>query len=197
MQILKDDIRDAILKASVNEFYKNGFENTSMRTIAKKTNVTVGNLYRYYKNKEEILDVIVQPVLSTLMHFSEHHAEIHEKFKSQNLSRDESIDKIVNIFTDLFLNYRKEIIILLDGSKNTKYENMKEHMIKLYTSNVMDHFREMYPKNKLKTYEVLARALAISILEGVCEIIREAGSDKEMIEFTHEFFRFYYTEKFV
>ena len=43
MKILKEDIRNKIVAAARNEFIKNGFRKTSMRTISAKSGVTLGN----------------------------------------------------------------------------------------------------------------------------------------------------------
>lgn len=60
-QVLKDEFRQAIINAAKQEFLEKGYKNASMRSIAAKANMTVGNLYRYFKNKEEINLSIVGP----------------------------------------------------------------------------------------------------------------------------------------
>ena len=107
-------------------------------------------MYRYFKNKEEILDSLVTPVISTLTQYAHNHHELHEKFKSMNLTREESVEEFSKMLIGLFSDYRKEIIVLLEGSKNTKYENVKNQIIKLFAGNAMEHFAEMYPAEKKK-----------------------------------------------
>ena len=53
-QKLKDDIRQAIIAAATEEFQNKGYEDASMRSIAEKANITVGNIYRYFDNKEDL-----------------------------------------------------------------------------------------------------------------------------------------------
>ncbi|MBQ2500638.1 MAG: helix-turn-helix transcriptional regulator, partial [Clostridia bacterium] len=45
------------------EFLEKGIEGSSMRDIAAGSSMTVGNLYRYFKNKEEIADFVCNDVL--------------------------------------------------------------------------------------------------------------------------------------
>lgn len=47
--------REAILKAAKELFLKEGFENVSMRGIAAEVGCSPAALYRYFKNKREIL----------------------------------------------------------------------------------------------------------------------------------------------
>jgi len=52
---IKSDILEHALKILVNE----GFSNLSMGKISKQIGMTTANLYNYYKNKDELYNVIV------------------------------------------------------------------------------------------------------------------------------------------
>lgn len=58
-QFLKEEQRQAIIEAARQELREKGYQDASMRSIAAKAEMTVGNLYRYFKNKEEIQEHIV------------------------------------------------------------------------------------------------------------------------------------------
>jgi AcrR family transcriptional regulator len=66
MQIQKTDIRKVILEVSRKEFLEHGFKDASMRTIAKKSGVSLGNIYNYFKNKNEIFTQILSVPVSLL-----------------------------------------------------------------------------------------------------------------------------------
>ena len=51
MQVLKDEVRANILSAAKKLFYERGYNNASIRGIAKNSGITVGNVYRYFENK--------------------------------------------------------------------------------------------------------------------------------------------------
>ncbi|RMD03073.1 TetR/AcrR family transcriptional regulator [Clostridium autoethanogenum] len=59
MQVLKEKIRDKILKADENIFYEKGFKDTTTRSIAKAVGISVSNLYLYYENREVIFTGVV------------------------------------------------------------------------------------------------------------------------------------------
>jgi AcrR family transcriptional regulator len=63
---LPSEKRYRILKVATEEFANNGFENTSIQQIAKKSNISVGSIYKYFPNKEGLFSYIVQEGLSTL-----------------------------------------------------------------------------------------------------------------------------------
>ena len=55
-QVLKEETRKKIIEAAKDEFLHYGFDNANMRRIALKSNMTVGNLYRYFKS-DNIVDI--------------------------------------------------------------------------------------------------------------------------------------------
>lgn len=50
----KQELRDKILKAAEKMFRKEGYEKTSVRKIAKAIEYSVGTIYLYFKNKDDI-----------------------------------------------------------------------------------------------------------------------------------------------
>jgi TetR/AcrR family transcriptional repressor of uid operon len=52
--------KEQILKAARNCFTEKGFHKTSMRAIAAEAEMSLGNIYRYYKNKEKLIESFVQ-----------------------------------------------------------------------------------------------------------------------------------------
>lgn len=73
MQTKKDDLRKSILLAARHEFLVHGFQNSSLRQIAQKANTTSGNIYHYFKNKDELLDEILLPMIAVLDAFLKEH----------------------------------------------------------------------------------------------------------------------------
>ena len=63
---LPSEKRNRIITAATEEFANNGFENTSIQQIAKKSNISVGSIYKYFENKESLFTYIVQTGLSRL-----------------------------------------------------------------------------------------------------------------------------------
>ena len=65
-QVLKEAQRSRILSAARQELLQYGYRDASMRRIAQQAQMTVGNLYRYFKNKDELIRVITEPALQRL-----------------------------------------------------------------------------------------------------------------------------------
>ena len=69
MQVLKEEVKQKIKKAALSEFEENGYQRTSMRSIASGAGVTVGNLYRYFKDKDDLFQVIIRPAFQEIYKF--------------------------------------------------------------------------------------------------------------------------------
>jgi AcrR family transcriptional regulator len=54
------DKRSQLVRAAVGLAYKNGFEATSLADIAREAKVPLGNVYYYFKTKDEIGEAIVE-----------------------------------------------------------------------------------------------------------------------------------------
>lgn len=54
-----------ILNAASQYFHDYGYRKTNMADIAKQANMSVGNLYRHFKNKEALLIACVEKTLET------------------------------------------------------------------------------------------------------------------------------------
>ena len=65
-QVLKEDVRNRIIESAKKEFMQKGYEKTNMRSIAHNCSMTVGNVYRYFKNKEELSKYIVSNVVDKI-----------------------------------------------------------------------------------------------------------------------------------
>jgi AcrR family transcriptional regulator len=85
--------KDEIIEASIKLFNEKGCLNTSTRHICQSLGISVGNLYYYFKNKEEILIEIYNKHLETI-------------FKVVNLLDYENDD--IFLFKDFLLNHISE-----------------------------------------------------------------------------------------
>ncbi len=120
------DRKDKIIEASIKLFNEKGCLNTSTRHICESIGISVGNLYYYFKNKEEILIEIYTRHLETI-------------FKEVKLIDYESDD--VFLFKDFLLNHiieeEKHNFIYLElnaiVSKFPKFREIKIQNLKLNT----------------------------------------------------------------
>lgn len=69
--VLADSRRKQLLEAAEACFIKHGFHNASMAHISKASGMSMGNIYGYFQNKEDIINALVQSKLEGLDTFLE------------------------------------------------------------------------------------------------------------------------------
>lgn len=94
---VKADIRTRLIQAAVSLAYKHGFVGTTLADIAKEAKVPPGNLYYYFKTKDEIAEAIVEQRLLEL------------SAVQQELSKVESPRERLCSLVSLWLKNREEI----------------------------------------------------------------------------------------
>lgn len=60
---------DAVLRSSYRLFMAHGYDNITTQDIAEESNVQSRNFYRYFKNKEELLGVIIETVEKQMIEY--------------------------------------------------------------------------------------------------------------------------------
>lgn len=131
-QVLKDEIRERILAAALDEFYGKGYKPAAMRSIAAKARIPTGLIYSYYKNKADLFDAVLRPVLYDWERVLAAEGE-HTGTEIYGLSRAEA-----ECLRSLF-RHRKEFIILMDKSGSTGYEGEKERFVRDIETHLLKH----------------------------------------------------------
>lgn len=192
-QVLKDDLREKIIDSAADEFLEKGFQNASMRSIAAKSGMTVGNLYRYFKSKEDINISIVDGTMELLDKLISELTDGALSLKNtscENLDMDlisfrgvldRLVARLVEIYAANKIPFR---ILMLRSELNSRLTDWFGELIE---SIIRKSFAELPDAADLKT---LSRVYAISIFSGAKEIFRSDGQSPEaMTKMLSIFFR--------
>lgn len=181
-QVLKEEIRENILKAALQEFFEKGYKTAAMRNIAKQAKIPTGLIYSYYENKEALFDAVLRPVLYdwervlTAGGENESHYTDNEIY---GLSKAE-IECILNLF-----DHRQEFIILIDKSQGTKYENEKERFIK----DIEEHLNK-HRKDDMDD-EVFLHVIANNFVDGLMQIMYHYKGKEWAVMILHKLSKMY------
>ena len=182
-QVLKDSLRNDIINAAKKEFLEHGYKEASMRRIASNANMTVGNLYRYFKNKEDIhmqivgetyekINNAIKKITSNKLSFETRVYNMRLDVKSLKENLEVFADEIVDIYNE----EPEEFSILFLNSDSDLYENLvnwfatilKDLIMHSYTMNPYEH-----------KCELLSRSFSVSIFEGIKELFRINDLDND------------------
>lgn len=179
MQILKDQVRQSIKASAIKAFKEAGYQKASMRTIAESADMSVGNLYRYYKNKEALFGELVKPMIEAFE-------------KGQHQKKEFSLEMIdVNLLEhsvfmeqliEARLDFRDELFILFLRAEGSPFEGAKE----AFTVFIEQQFGQLLnkqilsEKNFLKG-DFLVKSASAGITESFCLILEHSESDEAFL----------------
>ncbi len=173
VQILKEEVADKIYRSAIDEFYAKGFKSTTIKGIANSASVSVGLVYTYYKNKEDLFETIVTPTYSLIK------TTLTEINNSGNLPSESFIlKKEMQLIIDLLKHRRKQLVILLDKSDGTRYENAKEEIINLAKVHIQKNLSKKIKGSQGTIDEEFYHILANNFFEGLFEIARHYKNEK-------------------
>ena len=99
--------RVEILTSAAKAFRKLGYHGATVEQIAAALHMKKGNLYYYYKNKEEILFACHQYSLDRLM-------QLLDEIEASTLPADEKLRRLVHAFVHTILDELHGTALLLD-----------------------------------------------------------------------------------
>jgi len=114
-----------ILTIAEEEFMDKGYRDTSLRTIVKKSGVTTGAFYGYFKSKEELFDALVKEHYDYIINIYD---SILEDFKEKPLEEQlQCMDSYSSIGLQKMFDYiwdnKKPFFLISRAAGGTKYEN--------------------------------------------------------------------------
>jgi len=179
MQYLKEDIRDKIIDAALEEFVLKDYSGASMRSIAENADITVGNIYRYFKNKEDLLEESLKPMLDVLERFIMKdyvlEYQINENFPVREL--------IARNIISIYQNFPREFYVLRHGLKNTHYNAYYDDLIKKVTEKV----RKLTLNQQMDIHPMLFEVVARNQINAVIYILEHAKGE-EAEDIINQFF---------
>jgi len=145
MQQQKKDIRQRILDVSKQEFFKHGFNDASMRNIAKKAGVGLSNIYNYFHNKDDLLRETLAPLLMAFdKMFDEHNTP--EKISLDLLNSEEFLHNNIDMLVNFVAHYRDELNLLLFHAHGSSLENFRDEFTRRYTKTSLEYLAKMKKK---------------------------------------------------
>lgn len=188
MQVLKEEVRRNILSAAKNLFYEKGYSNASIRDIAKQAGITEGNVYRYFTNKEHILEGIVQPAYDQIMEL----IGITEQMIDPDGTN--SFQKFRDIINSAILRiareFRLELLILFKGTTGTRFEKTRQEVIMLIEKRIYDGIlKKVLQEDQDAVF--LSKIIAHAFLDSMIMVISDVESNdklEKMIRWLSDYF---------
>lgn len=125
--------KQRLLDAGREEFYQYGYRRASLRRICASCGVTTGAFYFFFENKDALFCEIVDPVIEKGLKL----AEELNRAEQENMDSASDQDRKMMEFE---LQYRKEFLMLLEGSEGSSREGHKSLLYDTMTHYFTEHF---------------------------------------------------------
>lgn len=190
MQYLKDEVRNSIAREALKEFMEKGYKGASIRSIARKSNTSVGNMYKYYISKDDLFEKLIGSVYHKIIDYIQCFDKVERNEKAQDIFQ-QLVDKIMDMFTES----NTEIAILLNQSKGSKYENCKVIFVDFITRIVTETLNyDLKKEGKELKDNFIVYLIAYSLVEAIAVIVREKQEDKEVKKLILNLIDIYFTD---
>ncbi len=181
-QIKKEEVKKRIISNAKREFLAKGFKNASIRSIAKKANITSGTIYTYFKNKNDLYESIIGTATNALFYQMEKRMDYFKKHLGDGrdiFTMKESIQSIENLIALTFL-YHDEFEMLLIHSGGSSFDRFKSVLVKRYTELTCDMLDGLYgDTSKKPTCSVYSIHIILSIFIAIVEEIIYSAMTKD------------------
>ena len=193
MQVKKDDVRCRIISVAHDEFVRNGVKNTSMRTIAKRSGVALGNIYKYFESKDKILCAVLAPLLKALDEYMQYHNS-REHLVIEFSSVEQMQKQMMSRLLELIGQFRAELKLLFFNVEGTSLEGYRDRLTKQQTQLGMEYLqmlKQKYPQLHVEISPFLMYIVCSMWTAALFEIVKhEELTEAEITKFFAEYFEF-------
>ena len=135
--------KDKILTVALELFAQNGYQGTSIAQIAKKAKISKGFMYNYFKNKEKLLEEIIQEGFNSLADL-EYEAKRGVDPKEQ---LEEFIDAVLDNLYSNFTYWQLYLALLVHPEVQKKFEKKMQQFRDEFVKALTALFRKLKVKN--------------------------------------------------
>jgi AcrR family transcriptional regulator len=190
MQYLKDEVRNRIVEEALKEFTERGYEGASIRSIANKSNTSVGNIYKYFSSKEDIYENLIGSVYHRVINYIGQFDKVE-----LNERASEVFYELMEETVEIFNSSSTEISILLNQSKGSKYENCKSIFVDFITRVATEKMKyELAMRNKRLKDNFSIYLISYSLVESIAIIVREKQDGEEVRRIILNIIDIFYTD---
>jgi len=143
----KAEVREAILKAAAEAFAEGGFERAALGDIVARAGTSIGNLYKYFANKDELFAEFIPRGFTTDL-TNRVRAQVEALRAEPNVLALDDEHPYRRASEDLLaftIAHREQVVFLLLRAQGTKHERFAGEVVRLLVELALEHARTTYP----------------------------------------------------
>lgn len=179
VQVLKDKARQSIRESALKIFKESGYQKASMRTIAEGAGMSVGNLYRYYKNKDALFGELVQPMIQFFIKGQQHQPKMNLDMIDVNLL-EHSV--FVEQLIAARLDFRDELFVLFLRADGSPFEGARQTLQGFMETQAIAFLEENdFSTKKIFKGSTFVKSTTSGLVEGFCTILEESTTEQDFL----------------
>lgn len=130
VQTRKPETHARVLAAAEQAFAEAGYEGATVAGIAQRAGVSTGNVYRYFESKDALFyEVLPDSFPATFLRLVR--KRVRALARSADLTAlDASARNEAEELLRFWIEHRRRVVILLDRSKGSRYEDFAAQLVK-------------------------------------------------------------------
>jgi AcrR family transcriptional regulator len=185
----KEHVRQAILAAARQRFAEQGVAGTPLSVIAAEAGTSIGNLYKYFADKDALFEAAITPTLAQDLR-----ALLREQVEALGTERDATTlpddhpYRLASARTREFsLRHRFELLFLLRRAEGTAYASFADDLAAELTRLSASYAGRVYPERPLGAANLRAlRRIYRAYVGSIADILAEERSAKAIGEATQK-----------
>jgi AcrR family transcriptional regulator len=147
VQVLKQRVRDAFVAAGAETFAEQGYAATTMADVAARAGSSVGNLYKYFGGKQQLLEAAVPPeLLQQLARLTRARMRALGTAKDvRELEATAEYHALAGELLDYCFAHRAAVVIVLARAEGTPFADFSGNFVDKLTQWALDYARGAYP----------------------------------------------------
>lgn len=190
-QIKKEEVRDRLYLAAKKEFFKKGFQEASLRNIAKEAKVSLANVYSYHPNKDALFCAVVSELKSDL-------DQLTQNFKNYR-PIETSLDPLelelqrAKTAAGYIFKRTEDFHLLFNQSTGSSLENYSEELVDGYVTNCKNFLKFLrengHPVVNVPT-DFFFATVARMFVSALKEVVRNQNSKASIQKYADELTRY-------
>lgn len=134
MNGLKEKRKEIIINSALELFLENGINETKITDIAEKSGIGVASIYRYFKNKTNIL------ICAATLFWQKEINKYYERYNNEDFKKLNGLDKIKNLlylFLEIYNNEPEFFAFLEQFDNYIKTQHVPKDVLKNYEKNII------------------------------------------------------------
>lgn len=135
------------MKAAAEAFAEGGFERAALGEIVERAGTSIGNLYKYFSNKDELFAEFLPRGFTTEL-TSRVRAQV-EALRSEpdafSLGDEHPYRRASEELLAFTIEHRERVVFLLLRAQGTKHERFAGEVVRILVELALEHARTTYP----------------------------------------------------